>query len=331
MIRTLSTALVASALLTRAAAAWTMDDACVPIPAECIPIECCEPWKPAAGSSESLPQPPARPPAPPVDVAPPAAVNADAISPQPLNRPTIEPPVADPALPEPPARAVPSAQPAVDATPASEQPAGYASPAELSSAADPYPAEAPAPAAEAPPGASRYSTPPTPAPAPADAADIEDVFEAPAAAAESEPRDTSATSTEQPAAQTEPAAPTTGGADASEEAPANPPAAAPEGVPGEEDLFGPSSAVDPLRAPGGWESASARTWSRVDGRPLASGQIAAATGKAVVVTTDDGRSLELRYAELSAADLGFLRMQIEARREQLARRHRDERLLAEQR
>jgi hypothetical protein len=301
MLRTFVATVASIALLARVSVAWTTIDGCEPIPLQCVPIKCCE----ASPRAEAPPKEPLpKPPAPPVEpsaaaVATPAA-NADSVKPLPLNQPTIEP-AAEPAVPASRYRETPSA-PAATTTP---QPA------------------APAAEAPAPPATSRYSVPPATSPAATGEANLEDVFEdAPAASGP-------APAAEAPPAETE-AAPTATGIPV----PAGTPTPAadddPDSLPDEADLFGPTS-LNLLQAPGGWESDRGRTWKRVDGQTLALGRVSAADAAGVVVTAGLGRSTQLRYAELSVADLSFLRGQIKARRQQLAHQPSGERLLATER
>jgi hypothetical protein len=338
MVHSLVVALAAIASLTRTSNAWTSIDGCSPMPAACVAAECCPASAPRAANTRPpglLPAPPALPQGAAVSGNaaaagnPAAPANADAIAPPPLNRPAIEPPAANPAAPrqlirevEPPLRAVNEAS-------AVEEPAAWNPPATAADApaADDVPPAAPA---------SRYSTPPAASPAAENPADFENVFEeAPADAAGStlESENEAAAETDGPAPAVEaPAGVTPAGEVPPPDDVPGEPSENPRGsVPGEEDLFGPTTSLESLRKPGGWESDVPRTWKGADGQSLAAGQISGATGEALVLTTEHGSLVQLRYEELSADDLGFLREQVAARRKQLAEQLQSEkRLLARQ-
>jgi hypothetical protein len=311
MYRTIAAALALVGFTARLGVAYGPVDCCAPPPCGCEPVDCCNPCAPVVDEAPpkphgAVPTPAAKPDVP--ATAPPAAPperlpsgSGANVSPPPLNTPTIETPPAA-------ATAPPAAPPDAATTPSA--------------------AESAAPA----PTDARYSSPPQDAPASSESASFEDIFgetpsepQTPAAEtapAESTPPADVPAAAEQGAA-TEPPAST-------EESPAAPPATEePAETPEFDDLFPPSSGI--LNAPGGMASDSTRLWIGANGIPLLNGRVASVAAEHVVLLSDDGAAQEVRFAALSNADLGFLREQVAAKRNQLALQAVAKDLLATQR
>jgi hypothetical protein len=96
-----------------------------------------------------------------------------------------------------------------------------------------------------------------------------------------------------------------------------------------DDLFGPSSATDgpeldqeefaPLHAAGGLASSEFRTWSDRSNDFQCEGRLVRMTTAGVFVAQSNGESVAIAFSQLSDADLGFVRTQLQAQRTLLAR------------
>jgi hypothetical protein len=270
------------------------------------PAEPATPTVEEEAFTESITETPAEPTTP---AAPLTETEEESVETDLFGEPATEQP-----LTEPPAAVVPEVEstPAPTAEPAAE-PAEDPMDSLFGGPATETPAE---PAAEQP--AAQPTEPPAEAPAAAPAeVDAVDLFGDPIAPttppAESAPAEAPPSPQSTPAEEAKPAA---------EEEKKD------DGVDFNE-LF-PSASNGVLTEPGGWASDASRDWNDREGQSLATARVVGVADGSVALRNNVGQTLNVAFADLSDADLAFLRRQIDARQTVLAEQNRAESQLANQ-